>query len=131
MDFQSLQSVEYRVLKSSKEDDVLFDSLRELKTNNLEKLKKIFEICARLRFVDQIRYNTVLSLHNDIFDNYGFIEKWFQYQLDRLNTYLTLTCIDVASGNDYSRFYEWFSSKLNKKNLKIFLLHLKSVSIES
>jgi hypothetical protein len=116
MDFQSLQSVEYRVLKSSKEDDVLFDSLRELKTNNLEKLKKIFEICARLRFVDQIRYNTVLSLHNDIFDNYGFIEKWFQYQLDRLNTYLTLTCIDVASGNDYSRFYEWFSSKLNKKN---------------
>jgi len=112
MDFQSLQSVEYGVLKSSYKDDVLFGSLRELKASNLEELKKIFEICARLKFVDQIRYDTVLSKHNDIFEKFGDLEKRFQYQLDRLKTYLTLTCIDVASGNDHIRFDEWLTSKL-------------------
>lgn len=76
------------------------EEIDALQQNNLERLKTLVGVCARLSLVDQIHSfssagNTQLEQDN------------FDYHIDRLSAYLTTTCIDVLTGEHYQPYHLW------------------------
>jgi len=119
MSYSQLHSAHYRILSKGLNDSEYYSCLNILRETNPESLKKVYEICARLKLIDRLRHNLTLFLSDEYFDiilGGGVnIDKEFRYQVDRLKTYLSLTCIDVAAGTGYQHFHEWFSSVLKPK----------------
>lgn len=113
MPYYELGSPEYRILEADK-NDIVWEKLSALRCTNQEKLQTIYEVCSRLRFVDQLRYNTQLRTKFFIpfWGNEHSKEKKFQYQIDRLKTYLTLTCIDAISKERWIPFNEWILGEI-------------------
>lgn len=116
MPYFELHSSEYRIFQIESRDEVYNSRLRELRSNNIELLKKIFDIGSRLKFVDQLRFHITHNWREEIRQGYVVSDRHFQYELNRTKTYLTLTCIDVAAGRSYKRFYEWLTNNLKKRN---------------
>ena len=105
----------FRVLVKGRGDQDFHSKLNEVKTNNPNLFRKLSHVCARLRFIDSLRFEIQFSGDED--DLWGSSPSYrtLQYQIDRLKTYLTLTCIDVSAGNEFQLFDEWLMSKLKQK----------------
>jgi len=116
MPYNELHSTEYQIFQIEITDEIYFSRLSELRKNNIELLKKLYAIGSRLKFVDHLRFHINQNWREEMRHGHGVSERSFQYDLDRTKTYLTLTCIDVAAGRSYKRFYEWLLNELRSRN---------------
>jgi hypothetical protein len=109
-----LHSSGMKILREGQEFRDIFVRLMDIHDTNNSLSKKLHQICARLEFVEQLKYTSALWVgHNQ--------ERAAQYQLDRLITYLTLTCVDIAAGREFKDFPKWLKDELQKENLRTSL----------
>lgn len=89
-----------RVLLIDEATPGIEERLNALQQSNLKRLEILVGVCARLSLVDQIRgFSFVGSTQ--------FEKENFLYQIDRLSAYLTTTCIDVLTGEQYQPYHQW------------------------
>jgi len=96
-----LNSSVYRTLSVGDTPADFADRLEPLRLDNQQRLKRLFGICGRLVFAEQI-HNTPISVTTTTRERIRFL-----YQIDRLATYLTTTCIDIATGERFQHYHEW------------------------
>jgi hypothetical protein len=89
-----------RVLLIDEDTQGIGDKLDALQQSNSECYYKLIGVCYRLSFIDQVR---ALSFVGSI----PFENKNFFYQIDRLSTYLTTTCIDVLTNEHFQTYDRW------------------------
>jgi hypothetical protein len=101
MDFTpDLSGLLHRVLRIN--DDVMEFSraLYRYHQTDPEGLRFVESVCARLDFIERLRANRPTdSLEHDILP--------FGFDLDRLTSYLSVTCIDVVARDKYKAFPQW------------------------
>ncbi len=85
--------------------------LKKLRDENQILFERLYGICLRLRFIEQIRESRILVLQSQDMDR---AQTQAEYQIGRLSTYLTATCIDVAAGKDktYKEFHEYLLGEI-------------------
>lgn len=74
--------------------------LNTLQENDPKRLETLVGVCARLSLIDQIRMFSFAGSTQYERDN-------FLYQINRLSSYLTTTCIDILTGEHYQPYYQW------------------------
>lgn len=87
MDFEYITSPEYRILQRDSHDEEMYSSLARLKLEQPNILRKLFGVCSRLRFIDNIKYNTdkqSLIFYPPLWGENIGDDKSFNYQVDRL-----------------------------------------------
>ncbi len=92
-------------------------SVDHLIANNPRRASVLFSICARLEFVEMLQYALKIRVHG----LHTSIQRT-EYEIDRLATYLTLTCLDIAAaeefgGSDFHDFPDWTSRQLRAPTL--------------
>ena len=105
-----IHSVAHKILCARYDPIAFAVKLRDLKNANQSRFEKLFGICARLEFIEQLRHTLSLAVS----------PKNLQaalYQLDRLVTYLTTTCIDIATGERYQAYHEWLQQAYGVNSL--------------
>ncbi len=108
------ESTFFRVLVKGLGDQEFYSKLNEVKTKNPYLFRKLSHVCARLRFIDSLRFEIQFSGDEDNLWGPSPSNRTLQYQIDRLKTYLTLTCIDISAGNEFHLFDGWLISKLKQ-----------------
>lgn len=106
-----LQSTPYKILREGDATSDLIAKLKTLKQQDNARFNKLFGICSRLEFVEQLRYTPDIAYRND--------PKLaaFQYNTERLCAYLTTTCIEIAATQHYQLFPDWLKNSLKPKSL--------------
>lgn len=95
-----------KILSFRDEEILIAKRLKILKTLDVARFRKLGGICDRLDFKERFRHTSRLLAKEGV-------EQYIIYQRDRLNAYLTATCIDVAAGqNDFQQFFDWLRSEL-------------------
>jgi len=90
----------YKVLGLNIKPDEFFSKLSSLHNQNNDRYQILVGVCARLIFAEQIK-NTPVQGGN-------VLEKHlFMNQLNRLSTYLTITCIDALLGERFEYYDDW------------------------
>jgi hypothetical protein len=98
------KSVGYKVL-SIRDDSIAFAiKLRDLREKDPERFERLFGICERLEFVEQLRHTARMAISHEYEK-----ERHALYQLNRLTTYLMTTCIDIATGERFQNYKTWLS----------------------
>lgn len=100
----------YKVLGLG-EDTIEFAlRLRDLHVNNDGRFHRLIGICNRLEFVEQIHLATRIFVSR---------ERGFKvtYEMERLITYLTTTCIDVATGESFQTYEAWLQRSFKSGTL--------------
>jgi hypothetical protein len=107
-----IKSVGYKVL-SIRDDPIAFAiELRDFREKDPERFERLFGICERLEFVEQLRHTARMAIGHEYTK-----ERQALYQLDRLTTYLMTTCIDIATGKSFESYKVWLAR--NYKDLDI------------
>lgn len=86
------------------------ERLKAFAKTDRKRLETLIGVCARLFFVDQICAFPTLGNSQLERDN-------LFYQINRLSSYLTTTCIDVLTGERYQPYDQWFENAYNKGTL--------------
>jgi hypothetical protein len=109
-----LDSPGMKILREGQEFRDIFVRLMDIHDTNNTLSKKLHKICARLEFVEELKYTSALWVGDHQ-------ERAAQYQIDRLITYLTLTCVDIAAGRGFKDFPKWLKDEFQKENLRASL----------
>lgn len=101
----------HRVLREGGDEPEFNRRLEDLKQSDLERLKKIESICARLEYAELIKYGSNFVPDREIGRSLDL-----EYQNSRVVTYLCATTLDVISQEQFEKgfatFPDWFLSHL-------------------
>lgn len=98
-----------KILREGQRHRDIFVPLMDLYDSDRTRYDELHAICARLEFVEQLKYASTLRVA-------PYQERAAQYQLDRLLTYLTLTCVDVAAGRGHKEFIAWLIAEMQERS---------------
>jgi hypothetical protein len=107
-----MQSAALIILREGEDQATFIPRLFLLQNKEPEKYEILNEVCERMQFIEILKYSDFYwSL---ISPNNPQVLLQVQYQLDRLLSYLTLTCLDAIShdGRKYSEFNNWISNEI-------------------
>jgi hypothetical protein len=101
-----LQSPAQRILREGELPPEFSAQLAKLHHSDVEKSKALHSLCARLEFIEQLKYTLQVETADP-----GPLN----YQLENLINYLTLTCLDIVAGENlnYMQFPKWFSETIS------------------
>lgn len=96
-------SMMYKILGSDDSPETIKQRLLLLDEPSYETIKKV---CWRLKFIEQLENANIE--HTNEYLNY----------LDRLRLYLSATCIDILTHENYQSFIEWIKKSANEDSVK-------------
>src|SRR5574342_350289 len=105
------KSMVYKILGSEDSPESIKQKLDLLDNLGYE---TIIKVCWRLRFIEQIENSNIKRT----------IE--YLHYLDRLKMYLSTTCIDILTHEDYESFIVWIKKASNEKSVETKLNQLIS-----
>jgi hypothetical protein len=100
------RSAVYKILNEGDEPASFTEKLVLLRRSNRELFDKLFQICRRLEFVENLRYIQSVSVSES-----GVPA--FSSHIDRLCLYLTTTCIEIAASTKHVRYQEWLPKDIS------------------
>jgi hypothetical protein len=93
-------SAAYRMLSIGDDAIEFANKLKGLREKDAKQFMRLLGICKRLEFVEQLHHSLRVTATSKK-------EREISYQRDRLTTYLTATCIDIAVGQGFQTYNEW------------------------
>jgi hypothetical protein len=105
-----LDSVAQKILREGDNHVSFALRLRDLETEDQGRFWRLFGICARLEFVEQLRHTARLAVCEQGIHT-------AQYQLEMLTTYLTTTCMDIATGGEYEHYWQWLKKAVESRSI--------------
>jgi hypothetical protein len=105
---ENQSSMAYKILGLETTPDEFQNRLSAMTPQTYESL---VGICARLAFINQLENGRKVA-------GWNIQEHALSYQFERLRLYLTITCIDVITGQGFEQFHDWLHKEYKNKSIQ-------------